>query len=165
MAFNIKNMKPIRNGKHEQGYYAVINKHKYIGDFNNVIYRSSYERTFYAELDTDPNVLYWCVEPPQLKIKYFNKKKRKWASYFPDAFCVKMVGGVEVKCLIEVKPKSKLKKPVEPKTNDSKKMISYQRRMDEYNVLDAKRKAAVDFCKIKGMEYIFITENTVKPKK
>lgn len=164
MGFNIKNMKPIKNSPHEQGYYKVLNEKKYVGDLTKVIYRSSYEKTFYHSLDIDPNVKYWCVEPQQLRIRYWNPVKRKWSYYYPDVFCVKMVGDKEVKCLIEVKPKSKLNKPIQPKTNDPKKIASYRRKLDEYNVIDAKRKASVEFCKMKGMEYIFITERTVKQK-
>lgn len=156
-------MKPIKNGVHDQGYYRVLNIDKYVGDLTKVIYRSSYEKTFYHSLDTDPIVILWCVEPQQLRIRYWNPVKRKWSYYYPDAFCVKKVGEQEIKCLLEIKPKSKLNKPLQPNTRDSKKIASFKRKMDEYNVIDAKRKAAVAFCKIRGFEYVFITERTVKP--
>lgn len=159
--FNIKNMKPNPNSKHSEGYYCVVNEDKYIGDVGNVIYRSSYELNFYRQLDMDENVKYWVVEPPELKIRYFNPVRQKWSQYFPDAFCVKIIGGKEVKCLLEVKPKNKLKAPNKYGGSDPKKISSYQRRLGEYKVIDAKRKASVDFAKMKGMHYIFITENTV----
>lgn len=160
--FNIKNMKPNPNSKHQEGYYALVNEYKYIGDVANVIYRSSYELTMWRQLDMDDDVIYWCAEPPQLKIKYFNPVKQRWSSYFPDAFCLKRINGKEVKCILEVKPKSKLKPPNKPKTNDLKKQESYQRRLGEHKVIDAKRKASIDFARQKGMEYVFITEDTVK---
>jgi hypothetical protein len=165
MTFNIKNMKPQKNSPHEQGYYSVINTKKYIGDLTKVIYRSSYERIFYHSLDVDPSVIYWCVEPQQLRIRYWNPTKKRFSHYYPDAFCLKKVGDREVKCLIEIKPKSKLIKPKPPKVSDPKKNAQYLRRLSEYNVIDAKRKASVEYCKMKGMEYIFITERTVKPSK
>lgn len=164
MTFNIKSMKPQKNSPHDQGYYSVINPNKYIGDINKVIYRSSYERIFYHSLDIDPNVIYWCVEPQELRIRYFNPTKRKWSHYYPDAFCLKKIGDKEMKCLIEIKPKSKLVKPKQPKDlSDNKKKAQYIRKMNEYNVIDAKRKASVEYCKLKGMQYVFITERTVKP--
>lgn len=161
-AFNIKNMKPNMKSKHSEGYYMVVNEDKYIGDVSNVIYRSSYELNFYRELDLDDDVIYWVVEPPELKIRYFNPVRQKWSYYFPDAFCVKMINGKQVKCLLEVKPKSKLKPPAKYNGSDPKRLKAYQNRLGEYKIIDAKRKASIDFAKMKGMHYIFITERTVK---
>lgn len=158
-------MKPNLKSKHREGYYSVLNKDKYLGDLNKVIFRSSYEETLFKELDLDPAVLYWVAEPPELKIRYWNPVKLRWAFYFPDVMCVKRHGDRQVKCLIEIKPKSKLKLPVRPKTNDQKKLASFQKKMADYMVIDAKRKSAVEFCKQKGMLYVFITEDTVKPKR
>lgn len=165
MAFNIKNMKPNMRSKHKEGYYQVMNPNKYLGDLTKVIFRSSYEETFFRELDLDPAVICWVAEPPEFKIKYYHPIKKRWASYFPDAMCVKMHGDKKIKCLIEIKPKSKLKMPVKTKTTDSKKIASFNRRMAEFSVIDAKRKSAVDYCRMKGMIYVFITEDTVKAKK
>ena len=149
---NMQSMKPRKNSKYEEGYYKVVNPEKYIGDLNKVIYRSSYELTFYRNhLDLCDDVKYWSVEPPQLQISYYNPVKKRWARYFPDAFCLKTINGEDVKCIIEIKPKSKLNKPKMPKDNDLKKMQSYQKKLMEYRQIEAKKTAAVKFAASKGM--------------
>ena len=167
---DMKSMKPRLNSKYSEGVYPVQNKHKYLGDISKCFYRSSYELTLFKELDLDPAVKYWVAEPPQLMVRYYNPLKRRWARYFPDAFCLKEIDGKEFKCIIEVKPKSKLIKPTPPKIDSNaktpyvKRMENYQKKLGEYLVIDAKRRACSDFAKLKGMIYIFITEDTVKAK-
>ena len=56
--------------KFNQGHYKVINRHKYKGDINNVIYRSSWEATYLFKLDTDDNVLEFSSE--EVIIPYYD---------------------------------------------------------------------------------------------
>jgi len=48
---NIKNLRPNKNSVYQQGLYVPTNPKKYIGDINNIIYRSSWERRFCQNID------------------------------------------------------------------------------------------------------------------
>ena len=43
----------------QKGKYRVKCREKYVGDVDNVVYRSSWERNTFAFLDTNPKVMKW----------------------------------------------------------------------------------------------------------
>jgi hypothetical protein len=150
-----------KRSKYSQGLYVVKNPDKYMGDLRNVIFRSSYEQKLNIDLDTDSNVIRWCAEPPFLQIKYWDELKKKFRTYHLDYFVVKMVNGVEMKLMIEVKPSKKLVKPLPPKVRTLLSMKSYQYRMAEWINIHSKRKACEELAKKMGWTYLFVTEKTI----
>jgi hypothetical protein len=96
-------------GKYRQGIFEVTNPHKYIGDFSNVIYRSSWEKRAFEFLDKNEYILGWASEP--FPIAYMKPVMRngvlimKKSRYFPDLY-VEFIdaNGKERRQLIEIKP-------------------------------------------------------------
>jgi hypothetical protein len=133
--------------------YSVVNKEKYIGDVNNVIARSKLERRFMRIFDTRPDILQWSSE--ELAIPYIHPIDNKFHRYFPDFWLkLKNKNGVITECLVEIKPYSQTKKP------KSQKIIteSYKNTCLTWLVNQAKWKAAKEFAKKQGIDFILMTE-------
>ena len=96
-----------------KGKYIPTNPHKYIGNQQNVIYRSLWERRFMVYCDTTDKVIKWASE--EVTVKYISPLDRKWHKYYPD-FYVELSNqkGITKEYLIEIKPKKQLKKPKQP---------------------------------------------------
>tara|TARA_Y100001954_G_scaffold142745_1_gene151984 strand:- start:722 stop:1141 length:420 start_codon:yes stop_codon:yes gene_type:complete len=135
-----------------QGKYRVSNPRKYKGDARNVVYRSSWEYKFMQWCDSNPSVEEWASE--EIIIPYISPVDGKRHRYFPD-FYVK-VG--KRKYLAEVKPFYQTKEPKTQKRN-TKKYIS---EVVTYAVNQAKFKAANEFCKDHGWEFMVVTEKELK---
>lgn len=131
---------------------------KYIGDPNNIICRSSWERQFCNWCDKRENILRWASE--EISIKYYwNGRVR---NYYPDFLIeVKTSDGKIKKQIIEVKPKSQTQPP-KPGKKVTKSFL-YEATMYEQNM--AKWQAAVEFAKDNGIEFRIVTEDElgIKP--
>jgi hypothetical protein len=158
---SVKGMKPVIGGRYKQGYYSVINKDKYIGFTAAPIFRSSLELELFRILDTNSVVVRWTSESDQTIIKYrnpfFGKKRGKrvtteWFTYHPDAYVELRDGSCIRKYVVEVKPESKMQKPVA--SDDIRTKI-------EYIIVKAKEEAAKEWCKARDMEYIIVTEKSI----
>ena len=135
-----------------RGKYRVSNPRKYKGDARNVVYRSSWEYKFMQWCDSHPSVEEWASE--EIIIPYISPVDGKRHRYFPD-FYVK-VGNK--KYIAEVKPSRQTKEPKTQKRN-TKKYIS---EVMTYAVNQAKFKAADEFCKDHGWEFMIVTEKELK---
>ncbi len=133
-----------------KGIYKPINPNKYVGDPNNIIYRSLLERRMMVYLDKSDNIDHWASE--ELPIRYYSPIDNKWHRYFPD-FIVKTKTGS--KLVIEIKPSRQC---VPPKKPTSRKTKSYMRESLEYIRNKAKWQAATKYCKDQGAEFKIITE-------
>lgn len=165
----IKNFLPRKNGRIKSGFFKPKNPEKYIGDLNKIIYRSGLELSFFKEMDDDKSVIKWEAEPEHLKVRYHSPIDAKYHTYYPDAYCEKIVNGALVKFLIEVKPKKYVLQPKVPKLNgdssDSKKRSRFEASKRRFIIIHQKRKSAERLATLKGMKYIFITEDHFKNKK
>ena len=94
------------------GRFIPKNPKKYNGDYNNIIYRSSWEARVMKYLDENPNVIWWSSE--ELIIPYKNPVDQKIHRYFPD-FVVKTKkkDGKVMTYVLEVKPEKQTKKPTQ----------------------------------------------------
>ena len=135
-----------------RGKYRVSNPRKYKGNARNVVYRSSWEYKFMQWCDSHPSVEEWASE--EIIIPYISPVDGKRHRYFPD-FYVK-VGNK--KYIAEVKPSYQTKEPKTQKRN-TKKYIS---EVMTYAVNQAKFKAADEFCKDHGWEFMVVTEKELK---
>ena len=123
--------------KFKRGFYKPVNE-TYQQPMDRTMnksiypeYRSSYELKFYSWCDKNPDIVQWAVEP--FFISYISPKDGQPHRYFPDVM-IKFKDGKRY--LIEIKPSL----------------------LVEDAVVQAKAKAAINFCNENGMEFRFITE-------
>lgn len=140
-----------------KGKYKVKNPAKYRGDYNNVVYRSSWELKLMNWCDSTSAVLEWGSEVAV--IPYVSPVDNKVHRYFVD-FYMKIQdknGNIE-KYLVEVKPKKFTQEPVKPK-RVTKQFIE---EVFTYGVNQAKWKAAREFCDDRRWKFVVLTEDELK---
>ena len=135
------------------GLFKPRNPQKYIGDPNNIVYRSSWEVKVMSYLDLNDDILSWASE--ELTVPYKSPIDGKWHRYFPD-FLVKMRtrDGQLKTLMLEVKPKKQTMEP-KPQKRTTKRYIT---EVTTWGVNQAKWKYADDYCKDRGWEFKIITE-------
>lgn len=133
--------------KYKQGYYRPIFPDKYIGDIENIYYRSGLELKFMRFFDLNSAILKWNSE--DVIVKYLDETTNKIRRYFVD-FYIKLVDiNKQVKeYLVEIKPYQQ----VNPKRfkNDYSKL--------QYIKNVSKWKAAERYAKSVGVEFLILTE-------
>ena len=138
--------------RYKHGKYIPRLPKKYKGDYRNIVYRSSWEYKFMQWCDNTSSVVEWGSE--EIAIPYISPVDGKRHKYYPD-FYVKVKNK---KYMVEVKPTRQTK---EPKTQ--KKITKrYVTEVVTYSVNKAKWKAAEEFCKDYGWEFMLITEKELK---
>ena len=142
----------MRKKRYLQGKYRLRLPSKYKGDPNNVVFRSSWEYKFMQWWDSRSAVQEWGSE--EIIIPYISPVDGKRHKYYPD-FYVKVRGK---KYIVEVKP---FKQTKEPKTQ-KRVTKRYINEVFTWGVNQAKWKAATEFCKDYGMEFMLITEKELK---
>jgi len=128
--------------------------HKYKGNANNIICRSSWQRKFGCSCDLNENIIEWGSE--EFWIPYLSPVDNRVHKYFPD-FIIKVrdkTGEIKI-YVIEVKPK----KQTLPPKKKSRSTKSYINEVKTYAVNQAKWKAADEFCKDRLIEFKVITED------
>jgi hypothetical protein len=156
---NIKNfLKPRANGPVKQGYFRPQNPEKYMGDPNNIIYRSSWEYKFLKWLDISPSVTKYSSEP--MGIPYYNPLDKRGHTYYVD-FYVRLItdSGKEENWIIEIKPNKYVSPPTKPKRFTDKQAANYAYAAKQFVVNQAKFEAARDYAHQKGIKFGIITEN------
>lgn len=136
-----------------RGLYKVINPKKYVGNPDNVIFRSSWELKFMKWCDSNPNIIQWGSE--ELSIPYVSPIDKKVHRYFVDFYIsVKDGSGNISKYLVEIKPYRFTLPPKQPK-RQSKRFLQ---EVATYAVNQAKWKFADEFCKDNGWKFLVLTE-------
>jgi hypothetical protein len=135
------------------GLFRPKNPQKYVGDSNNIIYRSSWECKVMNWLDQNPAIISWASE--ELIVPYISPVDNRYHRYFPD-FLVKLKNreGQLKTLMIEVKPKKQTVAP-EPKKRQTKQYIN---EVVTWGVNQAKWKAAEEYCLDRGWEFKIMTE-------
>jgi glutaredoxin len=155
---DIKKVKP--SGEWKSGKYVPVNSSKYIGDINNIIYRSSWERKFCQYCDLKPEILKWSSEPAS--VKYWNPVDKKEHTYHMDFYIKVKKGENQEDWFIEIKPESQYaldKKPEEIKGQlTEKKVRSYNERMRIWITNRAKMEAAKRYAESIGYKFGTIDE-------
>lgn len=138
--------------KFKQGFYKLRNPQKYVGNPNNIVFRSSWEESMCRFLDGNPNVLRWSSE--ELYIPYRKPTDGQVHRYFPDYWVeYRDRDGKIIQEIIEVKPSDQ----VFP--NQKKRLTEYDKITYAINV--AKWKAATEFCKQRGIKFRILTERQI----
>lgn len=140
-----------------KGKYTPQKPKKYLGDPNNIVFRSSWELKFMKYCDANDNILQWGSE--ELIIPYISPVDGKRHRYFPDFFIkVRTKTNQVKKFLVEVKPKYQVDGP-KPQQRKTKRYIT---EVMTYAVNQAKWEAAREFCHDRQWEFIILTENELK---
>jgi hypothetical protein len=136
------------------GIFKPSNPAKYVGDYTNIIYRSSWEARVMSWLDKNPNVISWASE--EITIPYISPVDGRYHRYFPD-FLVKVrtQDGKSKTLMLEVKPKKQTKAPP-PQKKVTKRYIT---EVATWGVNQSKWKAAEEYCLDRGWEFKVITED------
>jgi hypothetical protein len=136
------------------GRFIPKNPQKYVGDPNNIIYRSSWECKCMDWFDRNSDVITWASE--ELVVPYKSPADGRYHRYFPDFLIkIKTKDNKFKTLMIEVKPK-KQTRPPEQKKRITKQYIN---EVVTYGVNQAKWKAANEYCKDRGWEFKVITED------
>jgi hypothetical protein len=135
------------------GRFTPKNPQKYVGDANNIIYRSSWECKVMSWLDRNDNIVSWASE--ELIIPYISPVDGRKHRYFPDFLVkVKTRNGLLKTMILEVKPKKQTQRP-EQRKRVTKQYIN---EVTTWGVNQAKWKAATEFCLDRGWEFKLLTE-------
>lgn len=172
----IKNLKPNLSGPHLQGYFKPTNPHKYRGNINEIIFRSSWEQRFMVWCDIHPNIKCWANET--VAIPYYNTCTKysketgrflgSWNNYYIDFFIQIEKNGVLESWLIEVKPNmqiptteqiAKLQKMINEGNMTAKKMNRYNYQLKTLLVNRSKFLAAKKFAEERGCKFAIVDEN------
>jgi len=136
-----------------KGVFKPKNPGKYKGDYNNIIYRSSWELKLMIYLDTHPDILQWSSE--EFYIPYRSPIDGKLHKYFPDFYVKKNNSdGITESLVIEVKPKKQVTPPKVKKEVDRK----YLKEVKTYGINSAKWKAAREYCELRRWKFLIMTE-------
>jgi hypothetical protein len=141
---------------YRQGKYAPLNPQKIIGDPNNLVYRSSWEKVVMSRFDVAPFIIKWGSEC--LYIPYRSPKDKRIHRYFIDFVIVTKKDNKYQVTLIEVKPNSQTKVPRKTERKSDK---TYLTEGITYLVNQAKWSAAEEYCKQKGFNFMILTEKEI----
>ena len=135
-----------------KGKYRVKNPMKYIGDLDNVVYRSSWERSCFLWADRSPNVKQWNSEG--VVIPYRSSVDGRPHRYFVDLY-LEMRDGKRY--IVEIKPFKETKPPRKSK-NRQRYMAESLTYVKNQNKWDAARQ----FAKKQGWTFMIWTERELK---
>lgn len=133
------------------GRYKVNNIKKYKGDFDNVIYRSLWEKACFQWCDQNPKVKKWSSE--ELIIPYYYDIDKKYHRYYPDL----LIFMEDKTILVEIKPEKETVLPAGPKRTKRyiNESITYVKNMNKWE-------AASEYAKDRGWDFQIWTEKTLQ---
>lgn len=115
--------------------------------------RSSWETRFAIWCDKNPNVIKWSSE--ETIVPYVSPVDKKIHRYFIDfKICIKNKDGVLKTYLVEIKPFSQTLPPVQPQ----RKTKRFLQESITWAINDSKWKAAKNYAKDRGWDFIVLTE-------
>ena len=161
MSGGIKNLKP--NGKYTNGKYKLKHPSKYIGDPDNIIFRSSWELRFCKYCDENDKIIKWSSEP--ISIDFWNPLDKKTHRYHPDFYIkVRKEDNSEEDWILEIKPQNQYKKELEPKLTGRitpKKLKEYNDKKTVWIINRCKFEAATRFAESIGYRFGAIDETFI----
>lgn len=134
--------------------YTPINPQKYVGDPTNIIMRSSWETKFALWCDNNPSVIKWNSE--ETVVPYVCPTDNRRHRYFIDfRIQIRDKTGTLKTYLVEIKPDKQTRPPEVPSRKTKRFLIEAATYMKN----EAKWKAATQYAKDRGWEFIILTEN------
>lgn len=152
------------NGKkrYHQGKYPVKNTDKYMGNPENVIYRSGWELKMFMFLDQNERILRWGSEI--ITIPY-QDEKGKYHRYYPDLYYEIMIGNDPnrfERIVAEIKPYKETSIPVAPLKESAKSLETYEYQLKTYQRNLYKWSRAKNWCEKNQMKFTIIHEGHLK---
>lgn len=139
-----------------KGKYEPINRNKYKGDPDKVVYRSSYELAVFKWCDRTPAVIEWSAET--IVVPYFDPVKNKKRRYIVDIWLkYKDRSGNIATELVEIKPYNQCKPPARGR----KRKDVYEQEVATYITNQAKWQYADQYAKERGWGFRVITEEAI----
>lgn len=137
------------------------NPHKYVGDVNDIVMRSSWEIKFARYCDTNDSIVKWNSEG--IEVPYWSSSDNKMRKYHVD-FVIEMINteGVKQTLMVEIKPYAQT---IPPKKTRGKREISFLNECKTYAVNIDKWTHAARFAKERGWMFIVMTEEQLYGKK
>lgn len=140
----------------QRSQYILENRNKYKGaNPDNIICRSSWERSVCKFFDNSPSVVAWSSE--SVMVRYLNILDNKYHRYYID-FAVEMKSGKRF--LIEVKPHAQTQPPKLPASG--RKTKSFLDAQKTFVVNKCKWKAAQEYAERNGVDFVIWTEHVLK---
>lgn len=133
--------------------FTPLNPRKYKGDPSNIIMRSSWETKFAIWCDRNPSIISWNSE--ETVVPYICPTDGKYHRYFIDfRVQIQAKDGTIKTYLVEIKPDSQTRPPVQPQRKTRRFLIETASYMKNI----AKWEAAKQFALDRGWEFIVLTE-------
>lgn len=140
----------------KQGKFTPRHPEKYIGDVNNIIFRSSWELEAFKFFDNNVAVLEWGSEI--IAIPYLKPTDSKVHRYFPDIYVkFQKKDGIVTEELIEIKPEKETRQP----TTRGKSLQTQQYEAITWAINKAKWQSASKWCKERNIKFRILTENSL----
>lgn len=135
-----------------KGKFTPKHPEKYIGDSNNIIFRSLWEKSFLNYLDSNASVVRYSSE--EIVIPYLNPLDKKIHRYYPDMYVElkDREGNINIR-LIEIKPYKQTQKP----EGKRRTKALYEEEIT-YIINQTKWEFARKFCEQKGWQFQVLTE-------
>lgn len=144
--------------RYRQGRYKPRNPKKYLGDVDNIVYRSSWELKCIKQFDMSSSIIAWSSE--EVVVPYISPKDGKYHRYFIDFMIMtkddSKPNGKKI-TLIEVKPKAQT---IPPKYKGKKK-TRYLQEAVTFEINQAKWAAARAYCEKRSWDFVIMTEDHI----
>ena len=143
-----------------KGKYNPQNPKKYVGNVEEIRYRSLWERRFMVYCDTNDNIVKWGSEI--VKIPYISPLDGRKHNYLVD-FIIETIDkiGDRTVSLIEIKPKKQCKEPKKPQNTNKRQKSNYIYEAKTWAVNQEKWEAAHRFANEKGWKFVILTEDDI----
>ena len=142
-----------------QGKFRPRHPEKYLGNYGNILYRSSWELKFMQWCDQSEQIVAWQSE--ERRVPYYDPVAKKRRTYYPDFYIrYRRNDGIIVEELVEVKPAKQVKGPPQ---NPKRRTKAWLNEVRTYVTNQAKWKAAAEYCEDRGYNFRLITEKEIKP--
>lgn len=136
-----------------KGKFKPKNRDKYLGDVNNIVYRSLWERNTFRWLDDNDSIKCWNSE--EVVIPYICDTDKRPHRYFMDVYFETTSGECHI---VEIKPAKELSPPKYP----GRKTKRYISESLTYIKNQSKWRAAEKYAKTRGWQFSIWTENELK---
>ena len=172
------NTKP-NNPRYHQGLYVPVNKDKVLklNNLGGLYYRSSLEKKMMIFLDNSEGIRMWSAE--SVEIPYYSNEFKNGdliqiqRRYYPDFYYEMQSSSGIKKVIAEVKSKSEYDDALMverglfkvPEGTSLKKLQSLEYRFKMAQKNSDKWKTMVEFCRLKGFEFIVITDEILNSRK
>ena len=140
-----------------QGKFKIKNPNKYLGDYTNIYYRSSWELSVMLWCDNTPQINQWSSE--EVVIPYLCPTDNSWHRYFVD-FYIKFSNNESY--FIELKPEKYTFPPEKPKNKNGMSNKKYINEVFNYAKNQAKWVAAEQYAIKNNSKFQVWTEKTLK---